>query len=193
MRRFSILLAAALLAPLRASAQVTDFPDLLPQNWSAQTTGLEKKTQGLLLPCGINRISANLRLSNPAGRPQTVPAAGMIFAITPPRIEQVILQIEADAGGKPALMLKKHGGAKAMKDIRFAVPVAYGKDVAVVVRWHPNGRIDVTAGGRTQSMPLSAVPADVEFLVQGGKGDITNLRTSWEGPGQATACARPLR
>ncbi len=80
----------------------------------------------------------------------------MIFAITPPQIEQVILRIEADADGKPALMLKKHGGAKVMKDIRFAAPVAYGKDVAVTVRWHPDGRIDVTATvGCTSSMPLS--------------------------------------
>ena len=193
MRRFCILLAAALLAPLPASAQVTEFPNLLPRNWSAEATGLEDKSLGLLLPCGINRITANLRLSNPTKRPQIVPTVGLVFALPMPKIEQVILRIEAGANGRPELTLKKHGGPKLVPDIRFAAPVAYGKDVVVVVRWHPDGRIDVTAGGRTQGMALSAVPADVEFLVQGGKGDITNIRTGWEGAGQATACARPLR
>jgi hypothetical protein len=42
-------------------------------------------------------------------------------------------------------------------------------------------------------MTLSKSPADVEFIVQGGKGNISNLRTAWEGGGQAAACARPLR
>jgi hypothetical protein len=191
--RLPVLIAALLLTALPAAAQIRDFPNLLPQAWEAEAQGMDDKSLGLLLPCGINRITANLRLSNPARRPQIVPAAGMIFAITPPQIEQVILQIEADADGKPALMLKKHGGAQVMKDIRFAAPVAYGKDVAVTVRWHPDGRIDVTAGGRTQSMTLSKSPADVEFIVQGGKGNISNLRTAWEGGGQAAACARPLR
>lgn len=191
--RLPVLCAALLLAAVPAAAQIQDFPNLLPQTWDAEAQGMDDKTLGLLLPCGINRITANLRLSNPTRRPQIVPAAGMIFAITPPQIEQVIVQIQADADGKPALMLKKHGGAKVMKDIRFAAPVAYGKDVAVTMRWHPNGRIDVTAGGRTHSMPLSKPPADVEFIVQGGKGNISKLRTSWEGGGQAAACSRPLR
>jgi hypothetical protein len=191
--RLPVLLAALLLTALPAAAQIQEFPNLLPQTWEAEALGMDDKSLGLLLPCGINRITANLRLSNPTRRPQIVPAAGMIFAIAPPQIEQVILQIQADADGKPALMLRKHGGAKVMKDIRLAAPVAYGKDVAVTVRWHPDGRIDVTAGGRTSSMPLSKIPADVEFIVQGGKGNISNLRTSWEGGGQAAACARSLR
>lgn len=191
--RLPVLFATLVLSAIPAAAQIQEFPNLLPQNWEAQATGLEDKSLGLLLPCGINRITANLRLSNPTRRPQIVPAAGMIFAITPPQIEQVILQLQADADGKPELILKKHGGGEVIPDIRFAVPVAYGKDVAVTVRWHPNGRIDVTAGGRTRSMPLSKVPADVEFIVQGGKGNISNLRTHWEGGGQAAACGRPLR
>lgn len=190
--RLPALLAALLLTALPAAAQIQEFPNLLPQNWEADAQGMDDKSQGLLLPCGINRITATLRLSNPTKRPQIVPSVGFIFAITPPQIEQVILQVEADADGKPALMLKKHGGGKVIPDIRFA-PIAYGKDVAVTVRWHPNGRIDVTSGGRTQGMNLSKVPADVEFFVRGGKGNVSNLRTSWEGGGQAAACARPLR
>ena len=191
--RLSLLVAATMLTALPAAAQIKDFPNLLPQTWEAEATGLDEKSLGLLLPCGINRITANLRLSNPTKRPQIMPAAGFIFAVPPPQVEQVILEIQADADGKPALVLRKHGGAKVMPDIRFAMPVTYGKDVALTVRWHPNGRIDVTAGGRTQSMPLSKVPSDVEFIVQGGKGNISGLRTSWEGGGQAAACARSLR
>jgi hypothetical protein len=189
-RRLVVLLSAALLTALPAAAQVTNYPNLLPQNWSAEPKGMDHESLGLILPCGINRIAANMRLSNPTKLRAVLPLVDMTFSIPN---EAVLLRLGANGNGGAELVMRKSGGARAGQDIRFAVPVAYGKDVPVVVRWHPNGRIDVTAGGRTHNMTMSKPPADVEFVANGGKGEITNLRAGWEGGGQATACAKPLR
>ena len=191
MRRYAFLLAAALLAPLPAAAQVTNYPNLLPQNWSAEPKGMEDETLGLLLPCGINRISANMRLSNRTKLRALLPSVEMNFS-TGRSSESVLLRLQEN-DARLELIMRKGGGARNGQELRFTMPGSYGRDMAVVVRWHADGRFDVTAGGRTHSLPMKAAPTDVELIARGGKGDITNLRTGWEGAGQSAACAKPLR
>jgi hypothetical protein len=189
--RSGILIACVLALPARA--QVTPMPGLMPAEWRMEARGLDDKKLGLVLPCMINTLSANLRLSAPQMRTKIVPTVGFDFSVPRPAIELALLHIEDDGDGKPVLLLKKYGGPKVVPDVRFPGPVAYGKDVAVTVRWNGAGRIEVTAAGKTAVMTLSRAPEGLELLVQGGKADITNIRTAWTGPGQAAACARPLR
>jgi hypothetical protein len=197
--RSGILIACVLALPgltPEVWAQVTPMPGLMPAEWRMQARGLDDKKLGLVLPCMINTLSANLRLSAPQMRTKIVPTVGLDFSVPRPAIEQVLLHIEDDGKGKPVLLLKKYGGSKVVEDMRFPVDVAYGKDVAVTVRWmrrNGAGRIEVTTARTTAVINLSKEPEGLELLVQGGKADITNIRTAWTGPGQAAACARPLR
>jgi hypothetical protein len=194
MRRRSALLLLALVAALPARAQVMEMPGLMPANWEAESRGMKEESLGLILPCAVNRISAKFRLTNPALRgSKLVPTVGIDFAVPRPAIEIAMLHVEDDGKGRPVLLLKKHGGPRPVPDIRFQLPLAWGKDVAVTMRWTRAGRIDVTAGGKTQSLTLTRMPEGVDLIVQAGKGAITNIRPAWEGPGQATACAKPLK
>jgi hypothetical protein len=174
------------------TAQVTPLPGLLPPEWRMEARGLDDKHLGLILPCAINTISADLNLDAPQRRTKIVPALGLNFSAGRAN-EQVLLHIEDDGNGRPVLLLKKYGGARVVPDMRFPVSLAYGKPVAVTISWNGRGEISAGAGGKTNRMSLSGAPDAVEFLVQGGKGAITNIRTAWTGPGAATACAKPLR
>src|SRR6478609_9499157 len=116
--RLSSGLLIALLATLPARAQVMEMPGLMPANWTAESRGMKEESLGLILPCGINRISANLRLTNPTLRgSKLVPTIGMDFAVPRPAIEIAMLHVENDGNGKPVLLLKKHGGPKVVPDI----------------------------------------------------------------------------
>lgn len=194
MRLRSTLFLLGLLAALPARAQVVEMPGLMPADWEAESRGMKEQSLGLVLPCAVNRLSATFRLTNPALRgSKLVPTVGIDFAVPRPAIEIAMLHIEDDGNGKPVLLLKKHGGPKVVPEVRFPLALAWGKDVAVTVRWTPAGRIDVAAGGATRSITLSTVPSGMDFIVQAGKGRIGTIRPAWEGPGQATACSRPLR
>lgn len=179
--RLPSLLLAGLLMAAPADAQ-TAMPRAFPVGWSAEPKGLDHVTNRLALPCDINRIEARLKLSNPQRRPQILPSTGLDLVAPGTALETVMLRIEDDGNGHPMLMLKKYGGAKAMNDIHIPVAVAYGQEVPVALGWNAAGEVTVTAGGRDHRMSLSAAPAAVEFFVQGGKGDVSEARFTWQGP-----------
>ena len=175
------LLAAGLMTAFPAAAQ-NAMPPAMPVGWSAEAKGRDDVTNRLNLPCIFNRLEANLRLSAPILRTKVVPTTGLEFIAPGSAVEKVMLHIRDNGDGKPELVLRKYGGAKAIDDIRFPVAVAYGSDVAVAISWDAAGQITVTAGTAQQRMTLGAVPAAIEFFVQGGKGDVSNARYSWQGP-----------
>ena len=184
-------LLAGLLMAAPADAQ-TAMPRAFPVGWSAEAKGLEHVTNRLSLPCDINHIEARLKLSNPERRPQMMPATGLDLVAPGAALETVMLRLEDDGAGKPVLVLRKYGGPRPIDDMRFPVSLTYGQEVPVVIAWSADGEISVTAGGRQNRMPLGAAPAAVEFFVQGGKGDVTEARFTWQGPAKPP-CPTPRR
>jgi hypothetical protein len=173
-------LGGALLMTSTAGAQ-NGMRQAFPVGWSAEAKGLEHHTSRLPLPCSINRITARLKLSNPEKGAQMMPATGLDLVAPGTARETVMLRLEDD-NGKPALVLRKYGGAKPADDIRFAVRVAYGQEIPVTIAWSASGEVSASAGGQQNRMTLSAPPAAVEFFVQGGKGDVSEAKFDWQGP-----------